>query len=225
MNHPGKRFCFYAIAALFGEAYAKASTLDKGVAGFSSYGLWPFNQYVFTEADFAPSVMMDDGNEHIASTSDATSPASSTTRAKLHQAVTFTSDATSAPIKATACVTSIKAYVLSVFPLPKVGTRAGKRCTHSSERITSSPYKDLLRSKQIKLGVKTKSRAGGMSVKKSDRRELHQGKRAPANGKARHLRRTNLCQKKIAAHVYSKLPASLRDIDNIATFNQPIRFK
>ena len=67
--------------------------------------------------------------------------------------------------------------------------------------------------------------AGGMSVKKSDRRELHQGKRAPANGKARHLRRTNLCKKQIAAHVYSKLPASLRDIDNIATFNQPIRFK
>ena len=49
----------------------------------------------------------------------------------------------------------------------------------------SSPYKELLRSKQIKLGEKTKSRAVGMSVKKSDRRELHKGKRAPANEKAR----------------------------------------
>ena len=95
------------------------------------------------------------------------------------------SDATSAPSNATACVTSLKAYGLSVFPLPKAGPRAGKRRTQSSELLTSSPYKDLLRSKQIKLGEKTKSRAGGMSVKKSDRRELHKGKRAPANGKAR----------------------------------------
>ena len=148
--------------------------------------------------------MTDDGNEHIASTSDATlpaspttraklpqpvastsdatSPASPTTRAKLPQAVTFTSDATSAPSNATACVTSSNAYVLSAFPLPKAGPRAGKR---RSELLTSSPYNDLLRSKQIKLGEKTKSRAGGMSVKKSDRRELHKGKRAPANGKAR----------------------------------------
>ena len=92
VNHPGKRSCFYAIAALFGEAFAKASTLEKGVAGFSSYGLWSFNPDVFTEADFVPSVMMDDGNEHIASTSDATSPASPTTRATPPQAVTSTSD-------------------------------------------------------------------------------------------------------------------------------------
>ena len=65
---------------LFGEAIAKTSTLDKGVAEFSSCGLWPFNPDVFTEADFAPSMMTDDGNEHITSTSDATSPASPTTR-------------------------------------------------------------------------------------------------------------------------------------------------
>ena len=118
-------------------------------------------------------------------TSDATSPASPTTRAKLPQVVTFTSDATSAPSNATACVTSLKAYVLSVFPLPKAGPRAGKRRTLSSELLTSSPYKVRLPSKQIKLGEKTKSRAGEVSVKKSDRRELHKGKRAPANEKAR----------------------------------------
>ena len=61
----------------------------------------------------------------------------------------------------------------------------GKRRTQYPELVTSSPYKDLLRSKQIKLGEKTNRRAGGMSVKKSDRRELHKGKRACANGKAR----------------------------------------
>ena len=75
--------------------------------------------------------------------------------------------------------------MLIVFPLPKAGPRAGKRRTQSSELLASSTYKDLLRSKQIKLGEKTKSRAGGMSVKKSNRRELHKGKRAPSNGKAR----------------------------------------
>ncbi|KAI0229910.1 L-xylulose reductase [Lamellibrachia satsuma] len=96
-----------------------------------------------------------------------------------------TLDVDGAPSNATACVTSLKAHVLNVFPLLKAGPRAGKRCTPSSERLTSSPYKDLLRSKQIKLGEKSKSRAGWMSVKKSDRRELQKGKRATANGKAR----------------------------------------
>ena len=40
VNHPGKRICYYSIAALFGEPFANASTLDKGVAGFSPCGLW-----------------------------------------------------------------------------------------------------------------------------------------------------------------------------------------
>ena len=75
VNHPGIRICFRSIAALFGEAFANASgkKLDKGVAGFSSCGLWPFNPVVFTEGDIAPSMMTDDGTEHVASTSDATS--------------------------------------------------------------------------------------------------------------------------------------------------------
>ena len=55
--------------------------------------------------------------------------------------------------------------------LPRAGPPA-------SERLTSSPFKDLLLSKQIKMGEKTKIRA---AVKKSDRRELHKGRRAPAN--------------------------------------------
>ena len=37
----------------------------------------------------------------------------------------------------------------------------------------------------MKLGEMTKCRVGGMSVKMSDRHELHKGKRAPANGKPR----------------------------------------
>ena len=75
--------------------------------------------------------------------------------------------------------------MLSVFPLPKAGPRAGKRRTQSPELLSPSPYKGLLRSKQIKLGEQTKSRAGRLSVKTSDRRELHKGKRAPANRKPR----------------------------------------
>ena len=292
MNHPGKRICFYSIEHCLTRQSLK---LRHWTTGFSSCRLWPFNPDVFTEADFAPSMMTDDGNEHIASTSDATSPASPTTRAtlpqavastseatspaspttratlpeavastsdatspaspttratlpqavastseatspaspitratlpqvvastsdatspaspttratlpqavastsdatspaspstraKLPEAVTFMSDATPAPSKATACVTTIKAYGLSVFPLPKAGPRPGKRRTQSPELLSPSPHKGLLRSKQIKLGEQTKSRAGRLSVKKSDRRELHKGKRAPANGKSR----------------------------------------
>ena len=44
VNHPGKRIYFYSIAALFGEPFANASTLGKGVAGFSPCGLWSLHQ-------------------------------------------------------------------------------------------------------------------------------------------------------------------------------------
>ena len=62
-NHAGKRITFYDIATLFGQAFSKASPVDKGVSGFSSCGLWPFKPSVFSEVDFAPSLLTDNNLE------------------------------------------------------------------------------------------------------------------------------------------------------------------
>ena len=83
VNNPGKRICFCSIAALLGGAFAKASTLDKGVASTSD----ATSPAIPTTRAKLP--------QAVTSTSDATSPASQTSRAKLTQAVASTSDATS----------------------------------------------------------------------------------------------------------------------------------
>ena len=78
-------------------------------------------------------------------------------------------------------MTSLKAYVLSVFPLPKAGPRAGKRRTPSSELLTFRRTKicyvqnklNWARRRRVALvGCLSRRRTdvGGMSVKKSDRR-------------------------------------------------------
>jgi len=64
VNHAGKRIGFYEIAALFGEAFSKASTIDKGLCGFASCGLWPFNPDVFSDLDFVPSMVTDNSLEY-----------------------------------------------------------------------------------------------------------------------------------------------------------------
>ena len=63
VSHAGKRITFYEIATLFSQAFSRASAVDKGVSGFSSCGLWPFKHSVFSEVDFAPSLMTDNNLE------------------------------------------------------------------------------------------------------------------------------------------------------------------
>ena len=51
-THHGKRISQYEMAAIFGRAYIRASTPDKGVKGFEKCGIWPYNPEAFTEDDF-----------------------------------------------------------------------------------------------------------------------------------------------------------------------------
>lgn len=53
--NPGQRISFFQVAAIFGRAFLRTATADKAVHGFESCGLWPFNENVFTEEDFAAS--------------------------------------------------------------------------------------------------------------------------------------------------------------------------
>lgn len=51
--NPGRRISIYQMAGLFGQAYYKAANVEKGVEGFRTWGIWPFNRDIFTDQDFA----------------------------------------------------------------------------------------------------------------------------------------------------------------------------
>ena len=53
VSNPGKRISFYQMAGIFGTAYVRTSTQDKGINGFKSIGLWPFDDNIFRDEDFA----------------------------------------------------------------------------------------------------------------------------------------------------------------------------
>ena len=53
VSNPGKRISFYQMAGIFGTAYVRTSTQDKAINGFKSCGLWPFDNNIFRDEDFA----------------------------------------------------------------------------------------------------------------------------------------------------------------------------
>ena len=60
VSNPGRRICFYDMAALVGKAFMRSSTPEKAVAGFRVCGLWPFDDGVFTDDDFLASMVTDE---------------------------------------------------------------------------------------------------------------------------------------------------------------------
>jgi len=52
-NHPGRTFTEYQVAAAFTEAYGKAATMEVATNSFLKCGIWPFNDDLFSDADFS----------------------------------------------------------------------------------------------------------------------------------------------------------------------------
>lgn len=52
-SNPGKRITFFEMAGLFQVAYNRAATVEKAVTGFRVTGIWPFNDDIFSDEDFA----------------------------------------------------------------------------------------------------------------------------------------------------------------------------
>ncbi|RUS87413.1 hypothetical protein EGW08_004867 [Elysia chlorotica] len=59
LSHPAQRITMFDIAGIFGTAYTKAATMAHAVNGFAACGIWPFNDDMFTDNDFAPSMVTD----------------------------------------------------------------------------------------------------------------------------------------------------------------------
>lgn len=55
LSNPGKPLSVYDIAAITGKSYPLAFTPSNIIAGFSSSGLWPINQYIFSDDEYLAS--------------------------------------------------------------------------------------------------------------------------------------------------------------------------
>jgi hypothetical protein len=54
-NYPGSRVNKYDVSKLVKTAYEKSATVENATHGFHKRGILPFNAYLFTDLDFAPS--------------------------------------------------------------------------------------------------------------------------------------------------------------------------
>lgn len=59
-NHCGRTFGLYQIARAVAEAFSKASSVQIAVNGFRKTGIWPFNNDIFEEWEFAASKTTED---------------------------------------------------------------------------------------------------------------------------------------------------------------------
>lgn len=57
VTHPGRRITQYDVSELFAASYAKSCTMEKARNGFRSCGIYPFNDEIFDDTDFAPSTV------------------------------------------------------------------------------------------------------------------------------------------------------------------------
>jgi len=64
-----KRITPYDVAGLLGDAYGRCSTVAKATSGFASTGIFPFNPDIFTDSDYAPSMVTENSLEPVPSTS------------------------------------------------------------------------------------------------------------------------------------------------------------
>lgn len=58
-TNPGRVVSMYQIAKLYGNAFVKAATMSTAINGFKKTGIWPVNQGVFEDHDYAPSETTD----------------------------------------------------------------------------------------------------------------------------------------------------------------------
>lgn len=57
-THPGRCITQFQVSLLFGEAYPKAACMDIAMNGFRDTGIWPVDDSIFRDEDFAPSEVL-----------------------------------------------------------------------------------------------------------------------------------------------------------------------
>jgi len=169
-NHSYRVVTQFQLAAIFDEAYIKATTMRTAMNGFKQTGIYPTDRHVFVDIDFDVSLVTDIPQDH--TSSEAVQTLSSLNRASsvvahtsveqtpsaVEQTLPSLGKALSSTGQATQSLTSSNrsTYVLAneLSPIPKqtcVEVRRGG-ARGKTVLITSSPYKADLSSKAPKMG-------------------------------------------------------------------------
>ncbi|KAJ4447651.1 hypothetical protein ANN_09658 [Periplaneta americana] len=144
-NNPGRVVTQFQVSKLFGEAYLRAATPTTAINGFKKCGLYPLDQDVFDDTDFAPSLPTDRPLNHVESSNDSETlpvdPVPSTSSDTPNDGSIIILPAASSPQPS-----SFFTVNLEDISLPPKSTiaRSQKRKTGSAEILTSSPYKNQL---------------------------------------------------------------------------------
>lgn len=143
----------YDLAELFNKAYSIVATIQKGVSGFSSTGIYPMNPNVFTEEDFfaANTFATDDTN--------TISPVVIEMNSTSEEPSNSTNNIINNSVPSTSTSSEYRVAFKSITPIPKkpspkvVRRRSAKQ--HSTV-ITSTPMKTILELKENKRKTKIK---------------------------------------------------------------------
>lgn len=168
-TNPGLCVTQYHVATLVAEAYGKAATIENSINGFRCTGIWPLDNTVLKDCDFAPAEYLnqtDDPtptNENCVSsrsTEDATpesfGPDSDENNALL---IEKQSDETSRNVgltSPTACRSKLTVPIESISPIPRPNNRRRLAKSQRALILTSSPYKnDLELAKKLQVAQAT----------------------------------------------------------------------
>ena len=84
----GHRISLYDIAGIFGTAFLRTSTPDKAINGFRACGLWPFDDTIFQDNEFAAAAV----TEEVPSIHDTTEQADAAAVANVTHADVYAGD-------------------------------------------------------------------------------------------------------------------------------------
>lgn len=148
-NHAGRTFGLYQIAGAVKEAFEKSSSVETATNGFRKTGIWPFNDEMFQNWEFAPSRTTERNIsvKQPSSDSEEDLPLS-------HVAKKLIAEGVHSKIK-----------IVDISPLPVAQEnqkKASSRKSLKSTILTESPYKnelENLQNQQSTKNIKTATRA------------------------------------------------------------------
>ena len=185
VSHAGQRISCYDIAEIFGSAYTKVATPEKAINGFRVSGLWPYNDQVFKEEDFAPAQLTDEpeaaannetnnvvnnqendtnnqANNGANNQGNVTNNETNNNQANNNKENNKPTQLNNEPVPST----SVAGELIELLNLrtPKATPITRKRKAESAAVLTSSPYKKCLTEKQ--QGKESKGKGNKKIVKK-----------------------------------------------------------
>lgn len=139
--NPGKTASIYQIAGCVNEAFMSAMTPRNIISGFRSTGIYPYNQDIFSDDDFAPSMVSDRPNPAAADDPPTTADDPPSTSNSLTWLPSSSTDVCTSPINI--------GYVSPehILPLPRntEPRKQTKRKRVKTRILTDTPEKEAIR--------------------------------------------------------------------------------